>query len=56
MTEDVLRKEFLRGSLRDNGLLQKPKMSMFMVNGKIDRVTPIGNLYLALESAPPAPR
>jgi esterase FrsA len=53
MSEDDQRKEFLRWSLKDNGLLEKLTMPMFLVNGKQDHLTPIGNLYLALESGPP---
>ena len=53
MTEEEQRKEFLRWSLKDNGLLDNLKMPMFLVNGKIDHLTPIGNLYMALESGPP---
>jgi pimeloyl-ACP methyl ester carboxylesterase len=56
ITEEEQRKEFLRWSLKDNGLLDKLTMPMYMVNGKVDHLTPIGNLYLALESGPPAGR
>ena len=56
ITEEAQRKEFLRWSLKDNGLLDQLTMPMYMVNGKIDHLTPIGNLYLALESGPPAGR
>ena len=56
MTEEDQRKEFLRWSLKDNGLLGNLTMPMFLVNGKIDHLTPIGNLYMALESGPPAGR
>jgi pimeloyl-ACP methyl ester carboxylesterase len=56
MTEEEQRAEFLRWSLKDNGLLDKLTMPMFLVNGKQDHLTPIGNLYLALESGPPAGR
>jgi len=52
MTEDEQRKEFLRWSLKDNDLLKNLAMPMFLVNGKIDHLTPIGNLYLLLESGP----
>ena len=31
-------------------------MPMFLVNGKVDHLTPIGNLYMALESGPPTGR
>ena len=56
ITEDEQRKEFLRWSLKDIGLLDKLTMPMYLVNGKIDHLTPIGNLYLALESGPPTGR
>jgi dienelactone hydrolase len=56
LTEEDQRKEFLRWSLKDNGLLDKLTMPMYLVNGKIDHLTPIGNLYLALESGPPTGR
>lgn len=52
MSEEEQRREFLRWSLKDNGLLDKLTMPMFLVNGKIDHLTPIGNLYMALESGP----
>ena len=56
VTEEEQRAEFLRWSLKDNGLLDKLTMPMFLVNGKVDHLTPIGNLYLALESGPPTGR
>ncbi len=56
MTEAEQRREFLRWSLKDNGLLDNLTMPMFLVNGKMDHLTPIGNLYMALESGPPAGR
>jgi fermentation-respiration switch protein FrsA (DUF1100 family) len=55
-TEEEQRNEFLRWSLKDNGLLDNLKMPMYLVNGKVDHLTPIGNLYLALESGPPTGR
>jgi hypothetical protein len=55
-TEEEQSKEFLRWSLKDNGLLDKLTMPMYLVNGKVDHLTPIGNLYLALESGPPTGR
>jgi fermentation-respiration switch protein FrsA (DUF1100 family) len=55
-TEEEQRQEFLRWSLKDNGLLDKLTMPMYLVNGKVDHLTPIGNLYLALESGPPTGR
>jgi esterase FrsA len=55
-TEQEQREEFLRWSLKDNGLLDKLAMPMYLVNGKVDHLTPIGNLYLALESGPPTGR
>ena len=56
MTEADQRKEFLRWSLKDKGLLDNLTMPMFLVNGKVDHLTPIGNLYMALESGPPTGR
>ena len=56
ITEEEQRVEFLRWSLKDNGLLDKLTMPMFLVNGKVDHLTPIGNLYLLLESGPPTGR
>ena len=56
ITEEEQRAEFLRWSLKDNGLLDKLTMPMYLVNGKVDHLTPIGNLYLALESGPPTGR
>ncbi len=56
MTEEDQRKDFLRWSLKDNGLLGNLTMPMFLVNGKVDHLTPIGNLYMALESGPPTGR
>jgi pimeloyl-ACP methyl ester carboxylesterase len=56
VTEEEQREEFLRWSLKDNGLLDKLTMPMYLVNGKVDHLTPIGNLYLALESGPPTGR
>jgi fermentation-respiration switch protein FrsA (DUF1100 family) len=55
-SEEEQREEFLRWSLKDNGLLDKLTMPMYLVNGKVDHLTPIGNLYLALESGPPTGR
>jgi hypothetical protein len=56
VTEEDQRREFLRWSLKDNGLLEKLTMPMLLINGKQDHLTPIGNLYLALESGPPTGR
>jgi pimeloyl-ACP methyl ester carboxylesterase len=56
LTEEEQRKEFLRWSLKDNGLLDKLTMPMLLINGKQDHLTPIGNLYLLLESGPPTGR
>lgn len=56
ITEDEQRAEFLRWSLKDNGLLQEIQIPMLLINGKQDHLSPIGNLYLALESGPPTGR
>jgi len=52
MSEEEHRKDFLRWSLKDQDLLKNLTMPMYMVNGKIDHLTPIGNLYMLLESGP----
>lgn len=52
VTEEEQRKEFLRWSLKDQDLLKNLTMPMYLVNGKIDHLTPIGNLYMLLESGP----
>jgi pimeloyl-ACP methyl ester carboxylesterase len=52
MTEAAQREEFLRWSLKDQGMLDRLTMPMYLVNGKIDHLTPIGNIYLLLESGP----
>ena len=56
LSEDEQRKEFLRWSLKDNGLLQNLTMPMLLINGKRDHLSPIGNLYMLLESGPPTGR
>jgi fermentation-respiration switch protein FrsA (DUF1100 family) len=56
ITEEEQRREFLRWSLKDNNLLKNLTMPMYLVNGKVDHLTPIGNLYLLLESGPPTGR
>jgi len=55
-TEEEQREQFLTWSLKDNGLLDKLQIPMLLINGKQDHLTPIGNLYLALESGPPTGR
>jgi len=56
LTEEDQRREFLRWSLKDNGLLDKLTMPMLLINGKQDHLTPIGNLYMLLENGPPTGR
>jgi pimeloyl-ACP methyl ester carboxylesterase len=56
LTEEEQRTDFLKWSLKDNGLLDRLAMPMYLVNGKQDHLTPIGNLYLLLESGPPTGR
>jgi pimeloyl-ACP methyl ester carboxylesterase len=55
-TEEEQREQFLLWSLRDNGLLDRIQAPMLLINGKRDHISPIGNLYLALESGPPTSR
>ncbi|HWM81178.1 MAG TPA: alpha/beta fold hydrolase [Pseudolabrys sp.] len=52
ITEEQQREDFLRWSLKHNGLLERIECPMLLVNGKRDHMSPIGNLYLALESGP----
>jgi dienelactone hydrolase len=56
LTEEEQRNDFMKWSLRDNGLLQNLTMPMLLINGKRDHLTPIGNLYMLLESGPPTGR
>jgi pimeloyl-ACP methyl ester carboxylesterase len=56
ITEEEQREEFLRWSLKHNGLLDKLQAPALLINGKNDHLTPIGELYLALESGPPTGR
>jgi fermentation-respiration switch protein FrsA (DUF1100 family) len=56
LTEEQQRKEFLLWSLKHNGLLEKLQAPAFLVNGKKDHLSPIGELYMALESGPPTGR
>lgn len=48
--------EFRTWSLKHNGLLDKLTAPALLINGKKDHLTPIGELYLALESGPPTGR
>ena len=43
-------------SLKHNGLLEKLTQPVLAINGKQDHLTPIGELYLLLESGPPTGR
>ena len=43
-------------SLKDNGLLDQLTCPVLAINGKRDHLTPIGELYLLLESGPPTGR
>jgi esterase FrsA len=56
LTEEQQRKEFLTWSLKHNGLLEKLEAPALLINGKQDHLSPIGELYLALESGPPTGR
>ena len=55
-TEDEQRQEFLAWSLKHNGLLERITAPALLINGKHDHLSPIGELYLALESGPPTGR
>jgi pimeloyl-ACP methyl ester carboxylesterase len=56
MTEEDQRTEFLTWSLKHNGLLDKLRAPALLINGKQDHLSPIGELYVALESGPPTGR
>ena len=56
VTEEEQRAEFLLWSLKHNGLLDKLQAPALLINGKNDHLSPIGELYLALESGPPTGR
>lgn len=56
ITEEQQQEEFLLWSLKHNGLLDKLLVPCLLINGKHDHLSPIGELYLALESGPPTSR
>jgi pimeloyl-ACP methyl ester carboxylesterase len=56
ITEEQQRSEFLKWSLKHNGLLDLLTVPLLLINGKHDHLSPIGELYLALESGPPTSR
>jgi pimeloyl-ACP methyl ester carboxylesterase len=56
VTEEDQRREFLLWSLKHNGLLDRIQVPALLINGKKDHLSPIGELYLALESGPPTGR
>lgn len=56
ITEQDQKKEFRTWSLKHNGLLDQLTAPALLINGKMDHLTPIGELYLALESGPPTGR
>jgi pimeloyl-ACP methyl ester carboxylesterase len=56
VTEEEQRREFLTWSLKHNALLDKLQVPVLLINGKHDHLSPIGELYLALESGPPTSR
>jgi dipeptidyl aminopeptidase/acylaminoacyl peptidase len=56
ITEEQQLEELRMWSLKHNGLLQRLEMPVLLINGKHDHLSPIGELYLALESGPPTAR
>lgn len=56
ITEEEQRADFLLWSLKHNGLLDRLQAPALLINGKKDHLSPIGELYLALESGPPTSR
>ena len=56
LTEEDQRSEFQTWSLKHNGLLDQLRAPALLINGKHDHLSPIGELYVALESGPPTGR
>ncbi len=56
ITEEEQLAELRTWSLKDNGLLEQLTCPVLAINGKQDHLTPIGELYLLLESGPPTGR
>jgi pimeloyl-ACP methyl ester carboxylesterase len=56
ITEEQQLDEIRTWSLKHNGLLDRLDVPVLLINGKRDHLSPIGELYLALESGPPTGR
>ncbi len=50
------RAEFSRWALSELGLVDRITQPVLMINGKLDHLAPIGNIYFMLESGPPTGR
>jgi pimeloyl-ACP methyl ester carboxylesterase len=46
------REDFKRWALSEQGILDNITMPVFMINGKLDHLAPIGNIYFMLEHGP----
>jgi pimeloyl-ACP methyl ester carboxylesterase len=51
-TVEKEREDFKRWSLSEQGILDNITMPVFMINGKLDHLAPIGNIYFMLETGP----
>jgi pimeloyl-ACP methyl ester carboxylesterase len=46
------RSDFKRWALSEQGILDNITMPVLMINGKLDHLAPIGNIYYMLETGP----
>ena len=51
-TMEKERSDFKRWALSEQGILDNITMPVLMINGKLDHLAPIGNIYFMLETGP----
>ena len=51
-TVEKERSDFKRWALSEQGILENITMPVLMINGKLDHLAPIGNIYFMLETGP----
>ena len=51
-TAEKERSDFKRWALSEQGILENITMPVLMINGKLDHLAPIGNIYFMLETGP----
>ena len=51
-TVEKEKEDFKRWALSEQGILDNITMPVFMINGKLDHLAPIGNIYYMLETGP----